>query len=75
MAEKFKQIQAASFSGDAATLGTIQVETIALGSYVTLANLTTTERDALTASNGMVIYNATTNELQAYENGAWANLI
>ena len=40
-----------------------------------MGNLTTTERDALTAANGMIIYNTTLNKFQGYENGAWANLI
>jgi hypothetical protein len=33
--------------------------------------LTTTQRDALTAVNGMIIYNTTTNQFNFYENGAW----
>lgn len=40
-----------------------------------LGNMTTTERDALTAANGMIIYNTTDNKFQGYENGAWVNLI
>ena len=32
---------------------------------------TTTERDALTPTNGMVIYNSTTSQMEAYDNGAW----
>ena len=40
-----------------------------------LGNMTTTVRDALTAANGMVIYNTTDNKFQGYENGSWANLI
>ena len=43
--------------------------------YVQFGSYTTTERDALTAANGMVIYNTTLNKFQGYENGAWANLI
>lgn len=43
--------------------------------YVQFGSYTTTERDALTAANGMVIYNTTDNKFQGYENGAWANLI
>lgn len=33
--------------------------------------LTTTERNALTAVNGMIIYNATDNQMQGRINGAW----
>jgi hypothetical protein len=38
---------------------------------VKLNSLTTTQRDALTASNGMTIYNSTTNQVESYENGSW----
>jgi hypothetical protein len=38
--------------------------------------LTTAQRDALgSPGNGTIIYNTSTNKLQAYENGTWANLI
>ena len=40
-----------------------------------LASFTTTERDALAAQNGDIVYNTTDNKFQGYENGAWANLI
>ena len=43
--------------------------------YVQFGSMTTVQRDALTAANGMVIYNTTDNKFQGYENGAWANLI
>lgn len=43
--------------------------------FVQFGSFTTTERDGLTAANGMVIYNTTLNKFQGYENGAWANLI
>lgn len=36
--------------------------------------LTTTERDALTPSNGMLIYNTTVGAFQGYASGAWINL-
>jgi len=39
-----------------------------------LPRLTTTQRNALTATNGMVIYNSTTTQLEAYENGSWVDL-
>jgi|TARA_R110000772_G_scaffold136287_3_gene245016 outer membrane lipoprotein SlyB len=43
--------------------------------FVQFGSLTTTERDALTAANGMVIYNSTDNKFQGRENGAWVNLV
>ena len=33
--------------------------------------MTTTQRDGLTAVNGMIIYNTSTNQFNFYENGAW----
>lgn len=33
--------------------------------------MTTTQRNALTALNGMIIYNTTTNAFNFYENGSW----
>jgi hypothetical protein len=39
-----------------------------------LTRMTTTQRNALTAVNGMVIYNTTTGVVEAYEGGAWVNL-
>lgn len=38
------------------------------------SRMTTTQRDALTAVNGMVLYNSTTNKLQVYASGAWVDL-
>jgi hypothetical protein len=38
------------------------------------SRMTTTQRDALTAVNGMVLYNTTTNKLQVYASGAWVDL-
>ena len=43
--------------------------------FVQFGSFTTTERNALTAANGMVIYNTTDNKFQGYENGAWVNLV
>lgn len=36
--------------------------------------MTTGQRNGLTAVNGMIIYNTTTNTMQGYINGAWANM-
>jgi len=48
---------------------------IVTSSPLRLASFTTTERNALAAQNGDMIYNTTDNKFQGYENGAWANLI
>ncbi len=39
-----------------------------------LPRLTTTERDNLTPTNAMRIYNTTTNQFEGYEAGAWINI-
>lgn len=36
--------------------------------------ITTTARNALTAENGMIIYNSTTNKFQGYAGGTWVDL-
>jgi hypothetical protein len=41
---------------------------------VLLPRLTTAQRDALTATNGMILYNTTTDKIQAYAGGAWVDL-
>ena len=48
--------------------------TTGTGSATTLNTLTTTQRNALTAANGMVVYNSTDSKIQAYAGGAWVNL-
>lgn len=37
--------------------------------------MTTVTKNAITAANGMVVYDSTLNKFQGYENGAWTNLI
>lgn len=37
-------------------------------------SFTTTERNALSAANGMIIYNSTDSKMQAYAGGAWVDL-
>ena len=39
-----------------------------------LANITTTQRNALAPENGDLIYNTTDSKLQGYQNGAWINI-
>ncbi len=43
--------------------------------YLLLNRLTSTQRDALTAVNGMIIYNSTTSKFQGYQAGSWQDLI
>lgn len=43
-------------------------------SPLTMASFTSAERDALTATNGDMIYNTTTNKFQGYAGGAWVDL-
>ena len=40
--------------------------------YITIPSVTTTERNALTAANGMLVYDTTLNQFYKYENGAWS---
>ena len=46
-----------------------------VGGTLKLGQFTTVERDALSAENGMLIYNTTDNRLQGYQNGAWVNIV
>ena len=43
-------------------------------SSVQFGSLTTTQRDALTAADGMIVYNSTVNKFQGRANGAWIDL-
>jgi hypothetical protein len=51
-----------------------QFDVVEIGQVLQAPTLTTTERNALTASNGWIIYNTTDNELQVYKGGAWVNI-
>jgi hypothetical protein len=42
-----------------------------LGVAPQFPRMTTTERDAITPVNGMIIYNITTNRFERYENDVW----
>lgn len=45
-----------------------------VGDQVVFTNLNQTERDALTAQTGGVIFNTTTNKLQVYDGTSWVDL-
>jgi hypothetical protein len=54
---------------------TLDVEGNAVASgFVQFGSFTTTERDEITAANGMVIYNTTDNKFQGYQADTWINL-
>lgn len=60
-------------------IGAAPPVSVALGVYSTVGafvppSMTTTQRDALTASAPMIIYNSTFGEYQAYKSGAWGNI-
>ena len=38
-----------------------------------VSRMTTAQRDNLTAANGMIVYNSTTNAFNFYENGSWVS--
>ena len=57
------------------TIKTKIVEDVAdFGTAVKFASMTTTERNALTAAAGMVVFNTTDTKLQVYTGSAWADL-
>ncbi len=43
--------------------------------FLLLPRLSTTQRDALSAVNGMIIYNTEDGKFQGYQAGAWVNLV
>jgi|TARA_R100001244_G_scaffold52438_1_gene45495 hypothetical protein len=72
-----QQNQAVSF-GELGVFNHVEANSLKVASttgFIQLPALTTTQRNALTAVNGMVVYNSTDNKFQGYENGSWANLI
>ena len=56
-----------------ATANTVLTLTSTTGALL-LPRMTTTQRDAMTAANGMVIYNTTVSKFQGYGAGAWGNI-
>lgn len=56
-------------------IGTAQATNVVATNTFQFPGLTTVERDALSAVNGMMIYNSDTNKFQGYENGAWVNVV
>lgn len=61
-------------SASTLTLSSADGVLITGGGPFRLPSLSDTERNALTAVNGDVIYNTTSNKIEAYQNGAWIEL-
>ena len=62
------------FADDSATIVDGITGAVTAQSFVQFGSLTSTERNALTPANGMVIYNTTNNKFEGYQNGGWINL-
>jgi hypothetical protein len=69
--------QSVKIGGDSGSSDQVTNNTIALeveGGAVLLPRLTTTERDALSAVDWMIVYNTTINTFQARASGTWIDL-
>jgi hypothetical protein len=70
------QAIAGDFSGQV-NASLIQAENVTLLSVLgglTVSNQTTTQRNALSANTGMIIYNTTDGKFQGYNGATWDNL-
>jgi len=68
------RIGGTAVSDDKVTNSSVGLELASTTQAMRVSNMSETERDALTALNGMIIYNTTNNKLQAYANGSWVDL-
>ena len=51
----------------------VGLDTATFSGAITVASMTTTQRNALSAADGMIIYNTTDNKFQGRANGSWVN--
>ena len=75
----FQQMRANEFRGDIMAQDSSRIinyaeGTVTSGGFVQFGSYNTTERNALAAANGMVIYNSQVNRFQGYQNSAWINI-
>jgi len=62
-------------TSDTPTNASVGIEVVATDKAILLPRMNSTQEAALTAVNGMVIYNSQTNKFRGYENGAWVDLV
>lgn len=60
-------------SDDTVTNASVGIELKSATKSLVISRMTETERDALTAINGMIIYNTTNDRFQGYAGGTWVN--
>jgi hypothetical protein len=71
-------VQGTLTAADATFSSTVQVNNAltvtSTSAALTVPRMTTTQRDALTAAVGMIIYNTTDSKFQGYAGSSWVNL-
>ncbi len=61
-------------SDDTVTNDSVALEIKSVSKALVTSRMTTTQRDALTAIQGMVVFNTSTSKLQVYDGTSWADL-
>ena len=56
------------------TISKVSGNNVAMSCSLNLKSYTTTQRNALSPSNGAVIYNSTTDKFQGYAGSTWVDL-
>ncbi len=73
-ASTLRQTAASTFGADAAPATSAIVDIQSTTGALLLPRMNTTQQNALTAVNGMILYNSTTGKIQGYEAGAWVDI-